>query len=461
MNPLSLRRCYSLCYYLYDDIVEMFSSTRKKLSNQLTLLEKNSTSKKPKKALSFNQTNNVKPKPMALFFDNNNNNNIKRNGTSPKGALSFNNSNNNSKISITQLDNELILSPKNSAIQNKTEILQAECNQLYNLYLQRDPPNVIEFVNKMLAFLTSKNVSDYNAVIQETYDSLFKVYKRSFIKPGNNKETTIKYTIRSLLPSPAVYHNQFPYEVLPEKDTFYTYLLNDKGLHIGEVDHLFEFGVGHSRIGINKENIKYNNASLIKGQQLLNKKRVLVAGELKISPSNKKIQFNFISGTFMLHHTFIKNMLWYKQFIIKALQTIFGYRLDYDVDFIDNELIKTDSVPFPTFNQILTECATKRTMMDFSDTSLLPTPRGNTLCKAVIEASTSVPSAQEFFKKHPYEEIRIKMSGTTYHNPDPENPSNFVEINQQSYNSNATERLSQEGGKRRRKTRRRSRRSRQ
>jgi hypothetical protein len=217
-----------------------------------------------------------------------------------------------------------------------------------------------------------------------------------------------QYIIQSVIePSPEVYNNVSSLAEIPlgaDEVGYFTYMINDDGLHLARYRNSFEIGTGHENLGIGQQRISGDGVD------------VLIAGE--VSVDRRDVRFNFQSGTFSKDLGLDDHPL-YKKFLIDYVTDLFSDGGVFSVTYTDSVLFPSI---FPTLEKIRRDCDNKNRIQvkyrgsdefeDFCQNARFGDLRG----------------AVYYFSRNPWEHVYLSEGDDLYHNPDPLNPTQFVKV---------------------------------
>lgn len=313
------------------------------------------------------------------------------------------------------------LPPDDERVMN--ELREVSANSLQ----RRSKPDVATFVRDVIQLRESKtfpSADNPSITIQERYDFPFRFQENYLCSNKIYDMNGNKYRIQSFLLSEHIFHNVLPYELrarLP-LPAYFTYLLNNNGLHLGWIRNSFEFGACHYKLGVDPETVRSSNRMEF---ALDGMKTVIIAGEMKLDEND--IWFNFESGTFTKEMK-LPNFPKYQEYLISTLTTIFGYTPPDEkpfrsVQFVEGVLLPKDV--FPTLGEIHQECSDPRNQLEVKYAG------SEEFVNFCEEARlTNLDKVRAYFERNPYEYVRVSFDEglTTYHNPEPVHPARFEVI---------------------------------
>lgn len=347
--------------------------------------------------------------------------------------------------------NYIIRKLKSEKPKTKKEIyLQDQIPALEEIYSRHGPHDVRSYASDIQRYLTDLQKGDENTRIvldMPFIDSTVSGTTRS-------KEHVIgknKFLVENInLPDESLlYHNVYPFQFLENLEDgelrYFTYMIDDDALHLGEFKNIFEFGVGHGyllRSGIKRDSEPFIMAAgelVIQNNpgkpniKNVDENEIHVIKEVKNATSS--LTFNFESGTYMARSK-IDNFPEYKKYLIHTVANFLSYQSDNRMNvFFTEKVIFPRAIP--AFSEIQPHL-TKKKDIELYKKSIL---KGNVL-HFVVEKDgqrtkfpfkktpTKLIDAQNYFSTHPYEPIVIfdPESKSYFYNPSSDDPTNFVQI---------------------------------
>ena len=215
-----------------------------------------------------------------------------------------------------------------------------------------------------------------------------------------------QYIIQSVIePSPEVYDGVSSLSEIPfgPGEAYFTYMINDDGLHLARYRNSFEIGTGHENLGLGGDRITGDGVD------------VLIAGEVRIA--GNAVEFNFQSGTFSKDLGLDSHPL-YKKFLIEYVGELFNRDGAFSsVTYTDDVLFPP---VFPSLEKIRRDCDhSHRIQVKYKDSDEV-----EDFCQNARFGDLS--GAIYYFSRNPWEHVYLSEGGDLYHNPDPLHPARFV-----------------------------------
>jgi hypothetical protein len=280
-----------------------------------------------------------------------------------------------------------------------TRNIDQDIAEIYALFAANPEP--AGFVESLIRFIAEKKITySYRHPRFISYLEEPQRREKNFLKRYNvveiNRET------------PNVYHNVFPYQLRDQQDsgeiTLCTYLIDSYGLHLGLYENIFEIGTGHKFLSPDRSGEVF----------------VLVAGEILIQ--DNQLIYNFESGSYMEKYFSGNSFPLFKQFLIEAVGLILGRstvaRPFSTVEFTTESLFPKRDFPLVSNLRYHLTRNPDLTIMDEQKEDI----------RNVIYFN-DVAGAQVYFSRHPYQQVMIEQDGIVYTNPDPSQPTLFVDRN--------------------------------